>query len=242
MTAHGRHLPLTSASDPAGDTAPADDMPGGTSGGMTRRSALQGLAAGLGLAVGTPAEAHEAHHPLAAHIAQRPAKPAATGATKTPQFLDAHQFSTLTIVSELIVPGSVASGSPAYIDEVLAIEHEDVRRRFVSALGAVDAAAREAHGTTFRALTPARQLALLEASAAPAPAPPPPAPPPPDAPAPSPSSSAPQVSALARPLTVLKTWIAGAHYSSEAGMKELGFTGNVFFQSFPACTHADGHE
>ena len=43
-------------------------------------------------------------------------------------------------------------------------------------------------------------------------------------------------------LPTLKSWIAGAHYSSEAGMKELGFTGNMFFQSFPACTHAEDHE
>jgi hypothetical protein len=177
--------------------------------GMTRRTALQGLAAGLGLAIGSPAEAHD--HPLAAHVAQRQrAKPAPTkAAAPKPQFFDAHQFATLAIVSELIVPGSVASGSPAYIDDVLAIEHDDVRLRFVSALAAVDAAAREAHGTTFRALPAAQRPALLEALTT---------------------------------LPTLKTWIAGAHYSSEAGMKELGFTGSVFFQSFPACTHAEGHE
>ena len=107
------------------------------------------------------------------------------------------------------MPGSVASGSPAYIDDVLAIEHDDVRQRFVSALASVDSAARDAHGTTFRALPAAQQPALLEALAT---------------------------------LPTLKSWIAGAHYSSEAGMKELGFTGNMFFQSFPACTHAEGHE
>lgn len=175
---------------------------------MTRRTALQGLAAGLGLAAGTPAEAHDVHHPLAAHVAQRPVTPAATAVT-SPQFFDAHQFATLTLVSDLIVPGSVASGSPAYIDRVLAVEHDDVRRRFVGALAAVDAAARDAHGSTFRALPAAQRPALLESLAA---------------------------------LPVLKSWIAGAHYSSEAGMTELGFTGNVFFQSFPACTHAEGHE
>ena len=137
-------------------------------------------------------------------------KPAATTAAKKPQFFDAHQFATLTLVSELILPGSVASGSPAWIDEVLAIEHEDVRRTFVSALAAVDAASRDQHGSTFRALPAAQQPALLES--------------------------------LTTPLATLKSWIAGAHYSSEAGMKELGFTGNVFFESFPACTHAEGHE
>ena len=163
----------------------------------------------LGPAAGAPADAHESHHPLAAHVAQRPTKPAITVAKK-PQFFDAHQFATLTLVSELIVPGSVASGSPAWIDEVLAIEHEDVRRTFTSALAAVDAAARDQHGSTFRALPATQQPALLES--------------------------------LTTPVATLKSWIAGAHYSSEAGMKELGFTGNVFFESFPACAHAEGHE
>ena len=213
---------------------------------MTRRAALQGLAAGLGLAVGSPADASGLDHPLAAHVAQRPRpKPAAAKAVgHKPRFFDAHQFATLTLVSELIVPGSVASGSPAYIDEVLAIERDDVRRTFVNALAAVDAAAREQHGTTFRTLAPARQLALLEAAVPATPVPAAPTPPPAEAPAPTPATATPPLplAPLTKPLATLKTWIAGAHYSSEAGMKELGFTGSVFFAEFPACTHAEGHQ
>lgn len=207
MPEHGRRLSLAS---PAESTAsPTDAQPGS----ISRRSALQGLAAGLGLTIGATADAHDEHHPLAPHVAQRPTRPArptATAAPATPLFFDAHQFATLTLVSELIVPGSVASGSPAYIDSVLAIEHDQVRLPVVGALAALDAAARDAHGTTFRALTKAQQPALLES--------------------------------LSSPLATLKSWVAGAHYSSEAGMKELGFTGAVFFETFPACTHADGHE
>ena len=39
----------------------------------------------------------------------------------------------------------------------------------------------------------------------------------------------------------LKGWIAGAYYSSEIGMRELGWTGQVFFASFPGCEHPGGH-
>jgi hypothetical protein len=204
MTVPGRRLPLASTHDVAIEPAAASHASA-----ITRRSALQGLAAGLGLSLSHPAEASDVHHPLAAHVAQRPSRPAPKAARK-PQFFDAHQFATLTLVSELIVPGSVASGSPAFIDDVLAVEHDDVRRTFVSALAAVDVAARAAHGATFRSLTAGQQPAVLES--------------------------------LTKPLATLKSWIAGAHYSSEAGMKELGFTGNVFFQRFPACTHAEGHQ
>ena len=56
------------------------------------------------------------------------------------------------------------------------------------------------------------------------------------------AQQAPLLEDLGKPLATLKSWVAGAHYSSEPGMKELGFTGSVFFQTFPACTHPEGHE
>jgi hypothetical protein len=37
----------------------------------------------------------------------------------------------------------------------------------------------------------------------------------------------------------LKGWIASAYYSSEIGLKELGYTGQMFFQAFPDCTHPE---
>lgn len=193
MTDTTRFLPLASAPEPEG---------------VTRRSALQGLAASLGLVAIGP-DGTETTHPLAAHIVQRRPAASAKVEAEAPRFLDAHQLATLTVVADLIVPGAVASGSPAYIDRVLAVESPAVRRPFVSALASLDAAAQEQQRTTFRALTSAQQVALLE--------------------------SQPRV------LAALKSWIAGAHYSSEFGMKELGFTGTMFHATFHACTHPDGH-
>ena len=40
----------------------------------------------------------------------------------------------------------------------------------------------------------------------------------------------------------IKTRVSGAYYSSETGMRELGFTGRTFFEGFPGCTHPGGHE
>jgi hypothetical protein len=39
----------------------------------------------------------------------------------------------------------------------------------------------------------------------------------------------------------LKAWIVGAYYSSEQGMRELGWNGNYAFESYPSCDHGDGH-
>ena len=39
----------------------------------------------------------------------------------------------------------------------------------------------------------------------------------------------------------LKEWISGAYYSSEIGMRELGWTPDRVFATFPVCSHPDGH-
>ena len=39
----------------------------------------------------------------------------------------------------------------------------------------------------------------------------------------------------------LKGWISGAYYSSEMGMRELGWNGNVFFEKFTGCQHGGSH-
>jgi hypothetical protein len=40
---------------------------------------------------------------------------------------------------------------------------------------------------------------------------------------------------------LLKERIATAYYSSEKGMKELGWTGQMVHGAFPGCTHPGGH-
>jgi hypothetical protein len=39
----------------------------------------------------------------------------------------------------------------------------------------------------------------------------------------------------------LKGWIVGAYYSSELGMRELGWTEGVFHPALGGCEHRDGH-
>jgi hypothetical protein len=39
----------------------------------------------------------------------------------------------------------------------------------------------------------------------------------------------------------LKERISAAYYSSEKGMKQLGFTGQMAHGGFPGCTHPGGH-
>jgi hypothetical protein len=39
----------------------------------------------------------------------------------------------------------------------------------------------------------------------------------------------------------VKGWVTGVHYTSEEGLRELGYDGPVFADSLPGCPHPDGH-
>jgi Gluconate 2-dehydrogenase subunit 3 len=213
------------------------DTPAGSVG---RRALLQTLVGGAGLGMALPAlaESHPMHEHLhdQARVSSADAKARAQG--WKPAFLDQHQVDTLTVLAEQIVPGSAKARSAEFIDALLAVETEPRQRRFLQALGAFEGLAIAQAQKPWKALAEADRTALLtkastaEPSVPPGPAAAPPAPPP--------------SSAAERPLTIrdqfdhLKGWIAGAYYSSEMGMRELGWTGTMFFEKFPGCTHPAG--
>ncbi len=190
--------------------------------GVPRRTALQVLvgAAGAGLALPSSVEAQ---HPVHAHLAsastiERAQQNAATGAY-TPEFLDAHQLNTLDVLAEAIVPGSTTARVAPFLDQLLAVESLATQRAFLGAIGAFDMAAMKTHGKTWSAISAAEQDALLREA----------------------STADQKTSALRAHFENLKGWITGAYYSSEQGMRELGWTGNVFHQELPGCSHTDGH-
>lgn len=221
--------------DPAGPaeagTAQAE------SSGLGRRAILQGLLGGVGAGLALPlgAETHPVHQHLADAAKVNRAAAQAKDAAWKPEFLDAHQFATLTALAERILPGSVASGSDRFIDQLLAVDSRENRGRFLSALGAFEGEARTRFARPWKALTEAQQVEILTAASTMAAA----------APqrqgrAPAPRPGPGQIG-LRDQFDHLKGWIVGAHYSSEAGMRELGFTGQSFFTSFPDCPHPGKH-
>lgn len=210
--------------------------------GLSRRSALQTLAAGLGASLAVPGLAVADEHPVHKHVAQvaeQAKRPAARPAVAfKPATFDAHQYATVVLVSELIVPGARASGTPEFLDKLLTVESAETRRRFMTALGALDGAALKAGHKPFKDLATADQVALLtEASTGkpsmavrswkkgdPIPVP---------MPTPGPAT-------LRDHFDHLKGWVSGIYFASEAGLKELGYTGNVFHEKYEGCTH-EGH-
>ncbi len=205
---------------------------------QSRREILQGLLVGVGASSSLPALAHA--HPMQAHL-KDPAKVAAAGAKAkaplaTPEFLDAHQLETLTSLAERIVPGSTEARVAPFIDQLLAVDTQTSQREFLNVLGVIEGESIARHSHPWLGLTPSQQLELLEAVSTAAPAKKEDGGPSDASPA---ESSAPPT--LRDRFDHLKSWIVGAYYSSEMGMRELGWTGNTFFASFPGCEHPDGH-
>jgi hypothetical protein len=212
--------------------------------GLGRREMLQIFLGAVGAGIAVPGLA--ADHPLLHHLAdpatvgQADAKAAARN--WKPEFLDAHQFETLKILAEKIVPGASKARTAEFIDQLLAVDTQASRRSFLNALGAFERQALERKRRPWKALTAAEQDEILtEVAAMP--------------------SGKPTEEAWAEGMPILipkkppepirltfrdhfdlmKDWIAGAYYSSEIGMRELGWTGHVIHPGFPGCEHPGGH-
>jgi hypothetical protein len=197
---------------------------------MGRRNALRALVGGVGAGMALPgvAESHPLHRHLSDASTLAEADAAATAKTWKPAFLDAHQSDTLTSLAEQIVPGSTQAGVTRFVDLLLSVDTQDNQKKFLSALGAMEGASIERFSRPWKSLTATQQVELLTAASTAEP-------------------GGKDASGLARQTTIrdhfdhLKGWVSGAFYSSEMGMRELGWTGNVFYKEFPGCPHPGGH-
>jgi hypothetical protein len=221
--------------DPAEETrVPAELTP---SGGIGRRAVLQSLAGGLGAGLIVPALGG-AQHPVHQHLANQKrvtsADKKAAAAAYKPEFLDAHQMQTLEVLAERIVPGSTKAKVAPFIDQLLAVDSPDNQKAFLSAMGAFEMMAIDKAGKPWKALGGAQQDELLTAASTA------------EAGLTMPGYRA-QSQVPVGKTTIrdhfdnLRGWISGAYYSSEIGMRELGWTGEMFFAELPGCAHPEGH-
>jgi hypothetical protein len=177
------------------------------------------------------ASAHPIQHHLRDQDAIALADTKAVAADYVPEFLDPHLFDTLDKLAEQIVPGSTKANSAQFIDQLLSVTPLDEQRAFLQALGAFEQLAQTRAQAPWARLTEAQQYELLTFASI------------------QKSGAPSDAGARSRPAHVtirdhfenLKGWIVGAYYSSEPGMRELGWTGNMFFTALPGCDHADGH-
>lgn len=192
---------------------------------MDRREVLQRLMGAVGAGFAFPAlpAAHPMRRHLGNHARVAAADAKAGAAAVKPEFLDARQLESLTSVAERILPGSTSARVAPFIDQLLAVDTQENQREFLRALDTLqdEAMARDPRG--WSSLSDAQQLETLTAASTAEPA------------------GADKPPTLRDRFEHLKGWIVGAYYSSEIGMRELGWTGSVFFESFPGCVHPGGH-
>ncbi len=220
---------------------------------LTRRKMMRSLLAGAGSGLALPAVASNslAAGRSAPGMEMPTASPgASSSASWRPAFLDEHQNATLIALSEVIAPGSGKAEVNRFIDLLLSVLPPDApqgfatgnsvpqgttfvpapaRQRLFDALGAFDAEARRRYGVTFISLSESQQTAILSDASRP------------------PSElkiSQAETEHSAHPETQgtlhghfldLRNWVIGAYYSTEAGIREIGWTGDVFFPSYPGC-------
>jgi hypothetical protein len=215
-----------------------------------RRALLQTLVGGAGLGFALPSLGES--HPMHEHLHDQARVSAADAKAKTaawkPAFLDAHQVETVTILAEQIVPGSTKAKSAQFIDALLSVDTEQRQRRFLQALGAFEGMAIAHAQKPWKSLTEADRTTLLTKASTAEPGSPSGPGGPGSAGGARPASAAGAGTPPPEPAVTmrdqfdhLKGWISGAYYSSEIGMRELGWTGNVFFEKFTGCQHGGSH-
>jgi hypothetical protein len=138
------------------------------------------------------------------------------GVDYKPVFLTATQLAALDKLCEAIVPGSHRAQSAEFLDSLLSVAAQESQDKFKSSLAAMDVRAERAFQKKVSALKEEELRILLEKSSA-------------------------EQSPDYPHFETLKHWAVAAYYSSEMGMRELGWTPDRVFASYPICTHDESH-
>jgi hypothetical protein len=149
-----------------------------------------------------------------------------------PLFLDEHQNETLIVLSDLMIPATDTPGAKEalvnrYIDLVLAAETRENQQSFLNNLAYLDGESIRHYKTAFRYLSPADQDDLLHTLAYPR------------------DESGWTGEAVNDPgyghFEKLKQHICTAYYSSQIGMRELGWDGAFAHGVYAGCSHPEGN-
>jgi hypothetical protein len=197
---------------------------------LTRREMVRRLLAGAGAGAAWPvvAASHPIHGILRNDAVLENAEKLEAADWK-PLFLNAQQNESLIALAESIVPGSAKAQVNRFVDLLLSVDTSEHKKEFLDSIAAFEAESQRRFGQGFRSLDDRQKNMLLTDAAEP---------PAKDNGA---GSAEQDNSALHEHFENLKGWISGAYFSSEIGMRELGWTEDRVFASFPGCEHPEGH-
>ncbi len=149
-----------------------------------------------------------------------------------PVFLNEHQNETLIALSDVVIPTTETPGAKEalvnrFIDRILAVESRDVQQEFLNALGFLDGESLDRYKAAFVHAGREQQVELLSYLAYPE----------------SLETWGEPVNGkdtAHRRFVTLKDWISRAYYSSETGMRELGYDGGPPHGIYSGCAPAKG--
>jgi gluconate 2-dehydrogenase gamma chain len=188
---------------------------------ISRRDILKTLTLGAmagSVLRGIPAQAAEyAHHMVAAE------KAATAAGVYAPKFFSPQQYQTLQALCQAIIPadsdsgGAKEAGAPEFID-LLTSENPKYQLRLGGGLMWLDAQCVDRYGEPYLASAPEQQKEILDLIAY--------------------SKNAekdPSVSQGVEFFAFLREMTADGFFTSEIGIKYLGYVGNTYLLSFPGC-------
>jgi gluconate 2-dehydrogenase gamma chain len=188
---------------------------------ISRRDVLKSLAmsaAATSVLRVIPAQAAEyAHHMIAAEKAATPAK------AYTPKFFSAHDYKTLQALCQTIIPadadsgGAIEAGAPEFID-LLTSENKDYQRILGGGLLWLDSTCSDRYEKVFLDCSPAQQKEILDQVAY-------------------------RNNAVGNPtlepgvdfFSFLRNMTGDGFFTSEIGIKYLGYIGSAYLREFPGC-------
>ena len=184
---------------------------------LNRRTVLQLLGAAPVAAGFTWTDAEAAH---AAEGAQAARKPAAAGAYK-PKFFTAHEWTTVRILVDMIIPKDDRSGSAtdAGVPEFMDFMMDDTPNRQTAMRGGlawIDRRSEDRYEKRFADCTPAERAAVLDEIA-------------------WPQKASPEVSHGVAFFNSFRDLTASGFWSSKMGVEDLKYLGNVMNPNWTGC-------
>lgn len=193
---------------------------------ISRRDVLKSLA--MGAAAGSvlqviPAQAAEyAHRMIAAEKAASPAK------AYRPKFFTAHDYKTLQALCQAILPadadsgGAIEAGAPEFID-LLTSENKDYQLALGGGLMWLDSTCSDRYRKVYIDCAPEQQKEILDKISYRANA-----------------VADPSLNQAVAFFSFLRNMTADGFFTSEIGIKYLGYIGNAFLKEFPGCPPVPG--
>lgn len=170
-----------------------------------------------------PAQAAEyAHHMIAAEKAATPNKGYA------PKFFVSHDYKTLQALCQAIIPadsdsgGAIEAGAPEFVD-LLTSENKDYQRMLAGGLLWLDGTCSDRYGKVYLDCSAEQQKEILDQIAY-------------------------RKNAIANPslsqgvefFAFLRNMTADGFFTSEIGIKYLGYIGSAYLREFPGCPAVPG--